>query len=378
MRRFKRSLLAFFFLGALLAGRGTAEAFRYKDSYEGRSPQAGEVLKNFDVGPELEAKILALDPENISESDVQEVLSKAPAPQLLGIHGGIYPVYLCMISFGEFLIRMNYPEEAILQPQNGAFSYSCYFDAKNIAGAVAWHYERKAMRPMLIGHSQGGIQVMKVLHELAGHFSKSVPVWNALTGRTEKRDTILDPFTGEERPVIGVGASYATAVGAGGLTRILPNQWVMNARLRSVPDSVEEFTGFRVDGDILGGDMLGLAAGANLYKPNGKAQVHNLRLSLGHDHVTIPNTKHLSLNPDARRWIYEYHPVRNPDPGKVQGPAANLTWAADVWYSIRKHWCLELQNLIRQKQKERNDDAMDPPARRRRVLARRGAARSAT
>jgi hypothetical protein len=25
----------------------------------------------------------------------------------------------------------------------------------------------------------------------------------------------------------------------------------------------------------------------------------------------------------------------------------NILWAADVWYSIKKHWVLELQRLIR-------------------------------
>lgn len=353
-----------------------SHAYKYKDPYNGRSPEPGEVLKKLDIGPELQAKILALDAENLSEKDVTDVLAKAPAPQVLGIHGGIFPVYLCMISFGEFLIRMGYPERSVLQPGNGAFSYSCYFDARNIAGATAWHYERDGMRPMLIGHSQGGMQVMKVLHELAGHFSKSVPVWSPLTGRTEKRDHIVDPFTGEKRPVVGTGASYASAVGAGGLTRILPNQWVVNGRLRSVPDSVAAFTGFDVGGDILGGDLLGISSGANAYKPNGAAEVRNVHLALGHDHITVPNTKHLALNDDARRWMYEYHPVRKPDPGKVKGAANNLSWAADVWYSIRKHWCLELQNLIREKQKAERE-TVDPSSRRRRVLVRRGAARLA-
>jgi hypothetical protein len=360
----------------LLAGSDTWAGYRYNDRFQGRSPQAGEALEKLPVDAALAEKILQLDPENLSEEDVRDVLSKAPAPQVLNIHGGIYPVYLCMISFSEFLIRMGYPEISILQPQNGSFSYSCYFDARPLAGAVAWHYERDAMRPMLVGHSQGGIQVVKVLHELAGHFSKSVPVWSPLTGKTEKRDTILDPFTGEKRPVIGVSASYATAVGAGGLTRLLPNQWIMNAGLRSVPDTVEEFTGFRVDGDFLGGDLMGLS-GSNLYKPNGHAQVRNLQLPLGHDHVTLPNTKHLALNPDARKWINAYHPVRNPNPGKVKGPAANLTWAADVWYSIKKHWCLELQKALKEKQKGLSNGTLDSPAQRRRLLGRSRTARAA-
>ena len=31
------------------------------------------------------------------------------------------------------------------------------------------------MRPMLIGHSQGGIQVVKVLNDLAGTYAPQVP-----------------------------------------------------------------------------------------------------------------------------------------------------------------------------------------------------------
>ena len=369
--------LALALCGSVLTIPEAGARYVHKDAFNGQLPKAGEALEKMGLSPELESAILALDPENLSESNVKEVLSKAPAPQVLNIHGGIYPVYLCMISFSEFLIRMGYPETAILQPGNGSFSYSCYFDARPIAGAVAWHYERSSLRPILVGHSQGGIQVMKVLHELAGHFTKSIPVWNPLTARTEKRDTIQDPFADEKKPVVGVSASYATAVGAGGLTRLLPNQWVMNAGLRSVPDTVVEFTGFRVNGDFLGGDLMGLS-GSNLYRPIGQAQVRNVHLPLGHDHVTIPNTKHLSLNPDARRWIYAYHPVRNPNPGKVQGPATNLAWAADVWYSIRKHWCLELQKAVRERQKRRpSGTTVDSSFERRRVLGRSGTARLA-
>lgn len=31
------------------------------------------------------------------------------------------------------------------------------------------------------------------------------------------------------------------------------------------------------------------------------------------------------------------------------GAADNALWAADVWYSIKRHWCLEAQRLIRAK-----------------------------
>jgi hypothetical protein len=373
-----RRILLFFVAGALLSGSADAK-HPYKDAFGGKAPQQGEAIEKTALDPALEERILALDPERISEADVKEILSKAPAPQILNIHGGIYPVYLCMISFSEFLIRMGYPEEYILQPGSGSFSYSCYFDARPLAGALAWHYERTGLRPMLVGHSQGGIQVMKVLHELAGHFTKSVPVWSPLTGKQEKRDWITDPFTGEKRAVTALSASFASAVGAGGLTRLLPNQWVMNAGLRSVPDSVGEFTGFRVEGDFLGGDLFGVS-GSNQYRPHGTAKVRNLALGVGHDHVTIPNTKHLSLNPDARKWIEAYHPVKDPDPKvALKGNTGNLRWAADVWYSIKKHWCLELQHVVRQRQKERpkKNGTMDPAPLSRRLLGRSGTARRA-
>jgi hypothetical protein len=44
----------------------------------------------------------------------------------------------------------------------------------------------------------------------------------------------------------------------------------MIARLRSVPDSVEDFTGFYMGLDLLGGDLLGFGS-ANEYEPNGTA-----------------------------------------------------------------------------------------------------------
>jgi hypothetical protein len=48
---------------------------------------------------------------------------------------------------------------------------------------------------MLIGHSQGGMQAVKVLHELAGHFDDSLRVYDPLKGAFEDRTTIVDPLT---------------------------------------------------------------------------------------------------------------------------------------------------------------------------------------
>ena len=174
---------------------------------------------------------------------MRDTLSKAPAPRILLIHGGIYPVYLAMSSFADFLVAMGYPDAALRRDDSvvdSVYSYSPYQDSAQLAGMLAWYYERDGMRPMIVGHSQGGVQAVKVLDELAGVFGSEVPVWNPITDSAENRTTIVDPFTGARRPVVGVTVSYASAVGAGGAALLLPNQWTMAHRLRTIPDTVEE------------------------------------------------------------------------------------------------------------------------------------------
>ena len=51
---------------------------------------------------------------------------------------------------------------------------------------------------MIIGHSQGGMQAVKVLHELAGDSVKEIHVWNPLTGQTESRTDITDPLSSSQ------------------------------------------------------------------------------------------------------------------------------------------------------------------------------------
>ena len=82
---------------------------------------------------------------------------------------------------------MGYPEAKIRHPGDGRLSHSPYEPSASIAGAVAWYYEREGMMPMIVGHSQGGIQAVKVLYELAGAFGDRVRVWNPLTDAAEDR-----------------------------------------------------------------------------------------------------------------------------------------------------------------------------------------------
>jgi hypothetical protein len=116
--------------------------------------------------------------------------------------------------------------------------------------------------------------------------------------------------------------------------RIIPHQWAMNGRLRKIPDSVEEFTGFSIGLDIFGGDYLGFGT-ANFFEPTGHAQVRNIRLPTGSNHWNVPLTEKFLLSQSDRDWINDYDPTN-----------VRALWAGDVWHSIKRHWVLELQNLI--------------------------------
>lgn len=301
------------------------------------------------LSPELEDRILALDPERVGAQDLRETLRDVPAPRVVNLHGGIYPVHLAMKSFSRFLIGMGYPEESVRHPGDGTYSFSCYMSSRKIAGALAWYYENEPLRPVLVGHSQGGMQAVKVLYVLADDPERTeVKVWNPLTRQWEPRTTIRDPLTGEEIPVVGLRLPYASAVGAGGFTRFLPNQWSMMGRLRNVPDSVEDFTGYYMGLDLFGGDFLGFGA-INRYTSCGEAEVRNLRLPTGYNHVTVPTTRHLLRSQQIRDWINDYTPETGPPKGvKFDSDKGNILWAADVWHSLKKHWVLELQRVIRE------------------------------
>lgn len=306
--------------------------------------------RDFSPGDDLRQTILGLNPEHVTEQEVREVLSQAPAPRIINIHGGIYPVHRRMISFSEFLIGMGYPGASITNPGDGTYTFSCYESSKKIAGVVAWYYEREGLRPMMVGHSQGGMQVVKVLRKLAGLSSGSLHLYNPLTWKREAACDFLDPLTGERRPVVGLQLPYVAAVGAGGLTRILPNQWDMCLKLRDVPDSVEEFTGFYKGKDLLGGDFLGYGS-ANHFHATGTAVVRNVRLPSSYRHGAIPDTKHLLKSQEIRDWINAYQPGHGPlETPKLDfsfdADSKHILWAADVWYSIKKHWVIELQRLL--------------------------------
>ena len=62
---------------------------------------------------------------------------------------------------------------------------------------------------------------------------------------------MVDPLTGSERPVIGLKMSYVSIVGAGVVALLLPSRWNMIDTLRTLPDTVDDFTGFAIGLDLI-------------------------------------------------------------------------------------------------------------------------------
>ena len=316
------------------------------DTDVAKAPDA--VMRSVALPRALEDRILALDPENVSGDDVRDVLSKAPAPRVILIHGGVFPVHLAMTSFAQFLVGMGYPDERIRVPgTTDDWSHNPYLPSERLAGLIAWSYETEALRPMLIGHSQGGIQVVKVLNDLAGTYGPDVRVWNPLTASYEPRTTIRDPLTGQERPVVGTQVSFASAVGAGGPSFIFPNNWDVIGRLRDIPDTAVQFNGYFIGIDWFVMNVGG--PGGDRFRPLGKTLVRNVELPAGYLHVSVPVTGHLPGNADFKGFIDAYRATsEKPDEAKMPGTYTdNVYYAADNWHGIKKHWALEAQRLIR-------------------------------
>src|ERR1051326_4805133 len=119
----------------------------------GERPTAGSVLGSLKLDAALEDRILALDPGHITAAEVRDTLAKASAPRMVLIHGGIYPVYLAMSSFAEFLVEMGYPQAAIRRPDNvldSIYSYSPYQESRDAAGVNARHYKREGLLPSTV------------------------------------------------------------------------------------------------------------------------------------------------------------------------------------------------------------------------------------
>ncbi len=153
--------------------------------------------------------------------------------------------------------------------------------------------------------------------------------------------------------MVGLQLPYAAALATGRTMRVLLGQWDMLERLRSVPDSVQEFSGYFIAWDPIAGTGPH-AARDDPYRASGSAHVRNLMLPATYGHLTLPL---------ARTWP----PIRPRDAGSrpsirarstcrgldalpptlADADLRNLVHAADIWFSVKKHWCLEAQRHAR-------------------------------
>ena len=290
--------------------------------------------------PATVERVLALDPARLTSGDVRDVLARVPAPRIYLLQGSV--AFVSMSPFAEFLVAMGYPEERLRNAPDGGFSRSSYGDSATLAGEIAWRYERDGMMPMLIGHSQGGMLAIRVLYELTGEFDAAIAVRDPVTGEALPRTTIRDPLTGQLRPVVGLKLPYVAALATGKTMRVLLGQWSMLPRLRKIPDSVDEFTGYWIPGDPLAGGLWD----EERYRAIGIARVRNVTLPASYSHIGLPLTAHLAADPVTRAWIDAYDPA-TPLPAPEGIDTSNLTHAADIWYSVRRHWCEEAQRAVR-------------------------------
>jgi hypothetical protein len=281
--------------------------------------------------------VAALDCNRVSVREVHDVLAATLAPRIIAISGSFDLV--TMDSFARFLAAMGYPADRIRNPADGHWSYSSSGSSASLAGMLAWYYEHDGAMPLLIGYSGGGMLVMRTLHELAGAFAEHLAVVDPRTGEALPRDTIVDPATGRSRPVVGLTVPYAAAIATGKLPRFMLGQWTMLAKVRSVPDTVEDFTGLTIEWDPIAGTF----PGSEPYAATGSARVRNVTLPASYSHVDIPRTEHLASDPVTRAWIDAYQPDAPPPPPGGGTDGTNLLHAADVWHSVATHWCFAAQ-----------------------------------
>lgn len=288
--------------------------------------------------PFIAERLARLDCSRVTAADVRDVLAHAPAPRIVLLQGSV--ALVTMEPFAQFLVAMGYPAERVRNPRDGNFSYSSFGDSAALAGALAFDYERTGAEPMLIGHSQGGMVAIRVLHEFAGAFHETLPVVDPATGEALARTTIIDPRTRERRPVVGLHVAYAAALATGWLPRVLLGQWTMIPRLRKIPDTVTEFTGFDIPNDPIAGNLLGIVP----YEALGAARVRNVLLPGDYSHIALPQAAGLPDDPTLREWIDGWGP--DEEPPLPVGDTANLLHAADIWHSIKRHWCRQAQRLL--------------------------------
>jgi hypothetical protein len=266
--------------------------------------------------PETRAGLLALDPDRVSDRQVQELLSQAPVPRVLLFKGSLGAD---MESFGAFLKQMGYPAHRLRNPATGGYSYSlswsgCRCDECDaLAAGLPAQARRDGVAPMLVAHSGGGVTLSRILHRLAAD---------------------------ADAPRV----LFAATLGTGGLMRLVPGFPGCAAelpKLSQVPASAAAFTGYRIDGDPFTA-LLGIG---DFHPAEGQApaaQVRNVLLPWQVSHLRAFEVDGYAAQPQVRAWIEAYQPGSDaPLPEATGLDLGNLRHIADLWHSLKKHWALQ-------------------------------------
>jgi hypothetical protein len=180
--------------------------------------------------------------------------------------------------------------------------------------------------------------VLRTLHELAGAFHRAIDVRDPATGQSLQRSAFVDPRDGRRKAVVGgVQVDYAVAIATGKLPRVWQGQWDMLPLLRRIPDSVHDFTGFHIEGDLVSGDAFGI----DPYVAVHAAHVRNVVLPSRYTHAGAIDLAHLAADPALRAWIDAWRPGTSATP--PPGDSRNLGLGVELWYGVKRAWCRAAQ-----------------------------------
>ena len=202
--------------------------------------------------------------------------------------------------------------------------------------------------PMLIGHSQGGMLAIRVLLRAGRRIPRRDSGVESADRAIEPRTTIVDPLTGAGAP--GRSASRF---------RMSP-RWrpasCCRASARTVADARQAARDSRHGRglhrllDRLGSDRRDLRPGSERYHADRHRAGAQRRCSpAGTSHIGMPHTR-ASRAQSGRRargsTATDPRVAAARAAGRAGIDASNIVHAADIWYSVKKHWCLEAQRLI--------------------------------
>ncbi len=191
-------------------------------------------------------------------SDVRDVLARVPAPRIVLLQGSV--AFVTMEPFARFLVGMGYPEERLRNPRDGSYSYSSFADSAALAGELAFDYEQTGLEPMLIGHSQGGMLAIRVLHEFAGAFHDAIPVVDPATGVRRLRARRSSIRARDDRgPSSGCMSPMPRRWRPDGCRACCSASGRCCRGCAQIPDTVTEFTGFDIPNDPIAGNLLGIS-----------------------------------------------------------------------------------------------------------------------